>query len=88
MTKHQRDEVQANRQTGSAGMNQPCSRRAVIKAGVKLAFTAPLLSTFFARDALAAGSVTSCYPDGQACGSNAACCSGNCDIGVTDQCIP
>ena len=58
------------------------SRRDVVRQGVKLAFVAPVLSTFFARDAVAAGSNHSCYPIGQACGAHEEdCCSGNCDGG-------
>jgi len=61
------------------------SRRDVVRQGMKLAFVAPVLSTFFARDAVAAGSNHSCYPDGHACGGGGQqelCCSGNCDSGT------
>ena len=71
-----------------ARQGQGHTRREVVRAGVKLVFVAPVLSTFFASDALAAGSGGSCYPNGQACGTNDACCSGNCDIGGTDTCQP
>ena len=63
-------------------------RREVVRQGIKLAFVAPVLSTFFAKDAIAAGSGASCYPNGQDCGSDEACCSGDCDIGGTDKCVP
>lgn len=58
------------------------SRRDVVRQGVKLAFVAPILSTFFARDAYAAG--YSCYPAGQSCDGNSKepCCGGACNLGV------
>jgi len=61
------------------------SRRDVVRAGVKLAFVAPVLSTFFARDAYAAS--YSCYPPLHACGGagQEPCCSGACNLG---QCPP
>ncbi len=43
------------------------TRRDVVRQGVKLAFVAPVLTTFFARDAQAAGSNHSCYPAGHVC---------------------
>ena len=43
------------------------SRRAVVREGVKLAFVAPVLTTFFASDARAAGSNHSCYPATHLC---------------------
>ncbi len=58
------------------------SRRAVVREGMKLAFVAPVLTTFFASDAKAAGSNHSCYPVGHECaGTHIAegCCPGlNC----------
>ena len=60
------------------------SRREVVRRGVKLAFMAPVISTFFAADAQAAGSNHSCYPTGQACNgaSEEGCCDGACSGGV------
>jgi hypothetical protein len=51
-----------------------------VRDGLKLAFVPPLLSTFFAKDAIAAGSNHSCYGPGHSCESNAEdCCPGlNC----------
>ncbi len=53
------------------------SRRAVVRGGVKLAFVAPILSTFFASQAYAAN--YSCYPAGHTCdtvseGKRQQCC--------------
>ncbi len=52
------------------------SRRDVVRAGIKLAFVAPVISTFFAQDAMAY--VHSCYPVGHACapGAQEPCCNG------------
>ncbi len=41
------------------------ARRLVIREGLKLAFVAPVISTFYAREAYAAS--YSCYPEGHAC---------------------
>ena len=59
------------------------SRRDVVRRGMKLAFMAPVVSTFFAADAQAAGSNHSCYPTGQACNGTSAefCCDGACSGG-------
>jgi len=58
------------------------TRRDVVRHGVKLAFVAPVLSTFFARDAYAAS--YSCYPMGQVCTGTPAepCCNGACNLGL------
>ena len=58
------------------------SRRDVVRTGVKLAFVAPVLSTFFAKDAYAAE--YSCYAAGRACGGPGQedCCDGACNLGV------
>lgn len=40
------------------------SRRDIVRSGIKLAFVAPVLSTFFAADAYAG---YSCYPAGHTC---------------------
>jgi len=63
----------------SSASASPRSRRDVVRAGIKLAFIAPVISTFFAQDAMAY--VQSCYPAGQACGGATLepCCNGlNC----------
>ncbi|MGB2984330.1 MAG: hypothetical protein WBE26_00490 [Phycisphaerae bacterium] len=58
------------------------TRREVVRRGVKLAFVAPVLSTFFAKDAYAFN--YSCYPPGHACGVTKweDCCTGECTAGV------
>lgn len=60
------------------------SRRAVVRQGVKLEFVAPILSTFFAREAYAGN--YSCYPAGHACPGVELCCSGVCN--GFNQCDP
>jgi len=57
------------------------SRRDIVRNGVKLAFVAPVLSTFFAKDAYAAS--YSCYPAGHLCGGPGQenCCTGVCNFG-------
>ena len=59
-----RDESPAARDTFAAHGH---SRRAVVREGMKLAFVAPVLTTFFASDARAAGSNHSCYPATHLC---------------------
>ncbi|MCH8251347.1 MAG: hypothetical protein IID36_02725 [Planctomycetes bacterium] len=63
---------------GDANAARP-SRRDIVRRGAKLAFIAPLLTTFLAEDAYAAGSNHSCYASGHACGlggEQEACCAG------------
>lgn len=62
------------------------TRRDTLRAGVKAAFIAPVITTFFAAEAFAMGSNLSCYPAGHACdgGSQEPCCSGVC-IGAVCQ---
>lgn len=57
-------------------------RRDLMRRGVKLAFVAPLVLTFSARDAMAAGSNHSCYPAGQPCPGEEECCNGPCNFGI------
>jgi hypothetical protein len=55
------------------------SRRDVMRKGVRLAFITPVLVTFFAGDARAAGSNHSCYPEGHVCNTGSdqePCCPG------------
>jgi hypothetical protein len=54
------------------------TRRGIVRAGIKLAFVAPVVSTFLAEDAMAVGSNHSCYPAGHACGGATleSCCPG------------
>jgi hypothetical protein len=72
-------------QTGPRPGDEPprgLSRRTLIREGVKLAFVAPVIATFFAREAQAGmNSNHSCYPVGHACGGVTleSCCDGlNC----------
>lgn len=65
---------------GAAASN--CDRRDLLRRGVKLAFVAPMVLTFSARDAMAAGSNHSCYPAGQPCPGEEECCNGPCNFGV------
>jgi hypothetical protein len=62
----------------SAGEGRGLTRRSVVGIGVKAAFIAPLLSTFLASEAQAAGSNHSCYPTGHACPGLEPCCNGAC----------
>ena len=71
------------------------TRRDIIREGLKVAFVAPVVTTFFARDALAAGSNHSCYPALHECDKNGIgaepCCDGlscqfsHVDIDTTDD---
>ncbi len=58
------------------------SRRELVRGGIRLVFIAPVLSTFFAHDAHAAGSRHSCYPTGHACPGAEPCCNGPCAVNV------
>lgn len=58
------------------------TRRDVVQQGIKLAFVPPVLSTFFAEEARAAGSNQSCYPAGHVCPGAEPCCNGDCNLGV------
>lgn len=62
----------------ASGESSWSTRRDIVRHGMKLVFVAPVLSTFFAKDALAAGSNHSCYPVGHACGGATLepCCNG------------
>ena len=57
------------------------TRRHLLRKGVKLAFVSPIVTSFLASQARAAGSNLSCYPTGQACGDEE-CCNGPCNLGV------
>ncbi len=50
------------------------SRRAIVREGVKLAFVAPALATFFAGTAYA-GTAKSCLVRGSPCTTDAQCCN-------------
>ncbi len=50
------------------------SRRAIVREGVKLAFVAPALATFFAGTAYA-GTEKSCLVRGSPCTTDAQCCN-------------
>lgn len=84
------DDAPTERDTTSPS-NQPKadntfqSRRSLVRHGVKLAFVAPIISTFFARDVYAAN--YSCYATGHACDGvrQEDCCSASCNV-VTDLC--
>lgn len=71
-------------QAGSPGESRGLTRRELVRRGVKLAFIAPVVTTFFAQEAYAAGSNHSCYPTGHACGGGEKedCCSGACVLNV------
>ena len=76
------DRVRAASAADVHGANRE-DRRDLVRRGVKLAFVAPVITTFFAKDAYAAASVMSCYPTGQACGAGTEpCCDGPCAVGV------
>lgn len=60
------------------------TRRKMVRAGIKLAFVAPVVSTFLAKDAMAAASILSCYPTGHACDTGSTeefCCNGLACVG-------
>lgn len=68
-------------QTNESSDHKLQSRRDLVRHGVKLAFVAPVISTFFACDVYAAN--YSCYPTGHACTGPSGtdpedCCSGTC----------
>ncbi len=62
-------------------------RREVLRAGTKLLWVAPILSTFFASEVYAAN--YSCYPAGHACPGDEPCCNGLACNGGTcgDPCV-
>ncbi len=62
------------------------TRREVVRTGVKLAFVAPVISTFFAANAYAAR--YSCYPVGHACGAATEPCCGTACPGGGGICPP
>ncbi|UCC32427.1 MAG: hypothetical protein JSU86_09125 [Phycisphaerales bacterium] len=64
-------------------------RREVLSHGAKLAFVVPVVMTFCAKDAVAAGSNYSCYPAGHACPGAEPCCDNlACRDGVcADPCV-
>ncbi len=65
----------ANAEAGPTGDDRGTplhSRREVIRRGSKLAFTAPIISTFYASQAYAAN--YSCYAEGHACQGAEPCC--------------
>ena len=64
------------------------SRRDAIREGAKLAIVAPVVSTFFARQAYAVN--YSCYVEGHACGGAEPCCDVlACNNGVCSKyCVP
>ncbi|MFQ5590147.1 MAG: hypothetical protein ACE5HE_03195 [Phycisphaerae bacterium] len=78
-----RENSQDSRYSDDTRRVTPCadaaftSRREVVRQGAKLAFVAPILSTFVAQQAYAA---YSCYPQGHACtnggGDAEICCPG------------
>lgn len=58
--------------TGNESGPRQHSRRDVIRRGSKLAFTAPIISTFYASQAYAAN--YSCYAEGHSCEGAEPCC--------------
>lgn len=77
----------SNAKTGPTGdeRGKPLhSRRDVIRRGSKLAFTAPIISTFYASQAYAAN--YSCYAEGHACEGAEPCCGDlSCNGGVCSE---
>lgn len=80
--------------TGDDRGTRQHSRREVIRRGSKLAFSAPIISTFYASQAYAAN--YSCYGEGHACGGAEPCCGdlscngGECSpycVSVGDPCF-
>ena len=66
------------------------TRREVVRQGIKLAFVAPVISTFFARDAYADN--YSCYTQGHVCNNDSSdpedCCAGLTCNGLPGTCEP
>ncbi len=66
------------------------TRREVVRQGIKLAFIAPVISTFLARDAYADN--YSCYPQGHVCNNDGSdpedCCAGLTCNGLPGTCEP
>jgi hypothetical protein len=65
------------------GRSAYSTRRELFHHGSKLVFAAPLITTFFAREARAAASHQSCYPVGHACPGAEPCCSAMCAGSMT-----
>ncbi|HNQ24676.1 MAG TPA: hypothetical protein PKK06_16460 [Phycisphaerae bacterium] len=64
------------------------TRRDVMRGGLKLAFVAPVVTTFFAHQAYAAGSNHSCYAVGHDCdlpGQKESCCPTL--VCLTNKCV-
>lgn len=70
--------------------NSGRTRREVVRQGIRLAFIAPVISTFFARDAYADN--YSCYQQGQVCNNDNSdpepCCAGLTCNGLPGTCEP
>lgn len=60
------------------------TRRDLIRGGVKLAFVVPVISTFFASDAVAGTQVT-CRSPGHTCTVDSDCCDTD-FCNVSDKC--
>ncbi len=73
MNEHASDNSTADTARNPTGLTGQ-TRREIVRTGVKIAFAAPVLSTFFAADAYAAR--YSCYPIGHACGAATEPCCG------------
>ena len=74
--------------SSSSPMEPGTSRRDAIHQGAKLALAAPVVSTFFARQAYAVN--YSCYAEGHECVGAEPCCEGlACNNGVClGYCVP
>lgn len=72
-------------QTKATDNSENPTRRALVREGVRLAFVAPIISTFFAREVYAAN--YSCYLAGHACGGARpeSCCTGLACVSGTCQ---
>ena len=76
-------EIKPTSRDGTDEISKQPNRRGVLRQGARLAFVAPLVLTFSAQQAMAAGSNQSCYPAGHACPGNEPCCDDmTCNAGV------
>jgi hypothetical protein len=76
------DDTDPARLAQSASTDRRLSRRSFLALGRKAPFVVPVIYTLTAEQALAAGSAPSgppsCLANGELCGTDTDCCSGNC----------